>query len=93
MDILYNYQAYESAKRGLFLIETGEYKLPGGWERALEENSIIGETDDTYVVRLLQSGHGEWVGDTVVQRSYTLPIGINKTRFVKWVNVQLSLFE
>ena len=85
MEILYNYKPYEVSKVGVFEVETGEYKLPGRWVKREEENIIIGETDDCYVTRLLESGCGEWVGDGVVKREYILPIGLHKTRLIRWM--------
>lgn len=89
--ILYNYVPYEQAKKGVFSITTDEYKLPGGWVLKEEERIIIGETDDCFVEKLLESGHGEWIGDKVVQLNYTLPVGIHKSRFVKWLPTQIEI--
>ena len=92
--ILYDYKPYSFVRRGVFCLEAEPAKYTAkGWAKVEKEHLIIGETDDIYVTRLLKSSHGEWVGDVVVQRRYTLPIGIHKTRLVKWVTGQLSLFD
>jgi hypothetical protein len=92
MEILYNYKAYDTPKKGVFNVETGEYKLPIGWLQKEVECIIIGETDLHYVEELLPSSHGEWVGDVVVEHKYILPIGLHKSRLVKWIDSQLCLF-
>jgi hypothetical protein len=66
--------------------------LPGGWKQKHEAYTIIGETDLHFIYRLQESGHGEWVGDKVIQHQYILPIGIHKSRLVKWMDQQLTLF-
>ena len=92
MYILYNFKKYDIPKRGVFSITTDEYV--NGWVCREEENLIIGETDDTFVTRLLKTGHGEWVGDVVIQTKYILPVGIHKSRLIKWLaGVQLTLFD
>lgn len=84
MKILYNFIKYDTPKIGVFSVETGEYKALIGWVKKEEEASIIGETDNSYVTRLLESQHGEWVGNKVVQHKYILPIGIHKSRLIRW---------
>ena len=91
MDILYNFIRYDSPKFGIFSITTSEYQ--NGWVSKEVEYKIIGEDDNSYVTHLLQSGHGEWVGDIVIRKEYILPIGIHKSRLVKWVPGQLSIFD
>ncbi|MBK9728453.1 MAG: hypothetical protein IPO86_10075 [Saprospiraceae bacterium] len=94
-NLLLDYQKYQIPKKGIFRIEKNpaEYKLPGGWVRVEVEETIIGETNDTYVTRFQNSNHGEWIGDLVFKRYYTFPIGLHKSRFVKWVGYQLSIFD
>jgi hypothetical protein len=93
MKPLFEFKAFDQPKLGVFRVETGEYTLPVGWVKKEEEITIIGETDDSFVYKLVPSGHGEWgVGDTVVQHNYILPIGVHKSRFVRW-NSQLNLFS
>jgi hypothetical protein len=90
---LYGFIKYDLPKFGVFNIDTNEYKLPGGWIQKETEFKIIGETEDTFVTRLQEGGHGEWVGDVVIEEKYVLPIGIHKTRFVRWIPGQLSIFD
>jgi len=92
MNVLYNYREYENPRKAIFMIDTNEYG-PHGWINQEEEHTIIGECDDSYTTKLVPSGHGEWVGDTVIQLTYILPIGIHKSRFVRWIDTQLNLFN
>jgi hypothetical protein len=87
-----NYQPYEYKKKGLFNVCTGVYQLPEGWLQKQVEREIIGETRLFYVERLVDSSHGEWVGNEVIERKYTLPIGIHRSRLVKWIDNQLEIF-
>ena len=91
MDILYNYQPFENQRIGEFRIDTNEYG-PDGWITKIHEYTIIGETDDSYVYRLQESEHDGWVGDSTITRKYILPLGIHKSRFVRWLPSQLELF-
>lgn len=86
MEILYNYKPYDKPRKGVFLIETKEYKLPGGWVRAQTEATVIGECDEVYVEYLKPTSHGEWVGNEVIQHEYILPLGFHKSRLVRWVD-------
>ncbi len=90
MEILYDYLSYESPKIGLFKIHTGEWN--NGWLNNLVEYRIIGETEQEFIYKLLETGHGEWVGKEIIYHAYILPIGIHKTRLEYWINCQLSLF-
>ena len=92
MEILYNFKKYDTPKFGIFNITTDEYTSKG-WGLKQEKYKIIGEDDETFVYELLESGHGEWVGDKVIQKKYILPIGVHKSRFVKWTSGQLSIFD
>jgi len=92
MEVLYNYKAYPHPRKAIFSIDTNVYGR-NGWVHKDEEHTIIGEDFDCYVTKLLSSGHGEWVGEEVIQRTYILPIGIHKSRLVKWVDTQLELFK
>lgn len=87
-----SYSIYEFPKKGIFKITTNEYRFPEGWVCKEEEYEIIGETDYGYVYKLIESGYDEWVGNKIIQHSYTLPIYIHKSRFVRWATTQLALF-
>lgn len=89
---MYNFKKFETARFGIFNITGDEYSSKG-WVLKPTEFKIIGETDDVFVTRLVNSGLKEWEGDYVVERKYILPIGINKSRLVKWVSGQLSIFD
>lgn len=85
--ILHNYKSYDKLKKGLFSVPKidGKYSLSDGWENVEEEVSIIGEDDDTYVYKLLPTIEGKWVGKKVIHEEFLLPIGIHKSRLVKWI--------
>jgi hypothetical protein len=93
MESLYNFKKYKTPRFGIFYIDTNTYKAPMGWIQEETKYKIVGETDDCYVYRLQASGYGEWVGDVVIQKQFILPIGIHKSRFIRWTSGQLSLFE
>ena len=93
MDTLYNFKRYAFPKFGLFNIDTNQYRYPEGWVQKKSEYKIIGETDDCFVYKLIESGHGEWLGDNVIELKYILPIGIHKTRLVRWKEGQLTIFD
>jgi len=92
MQILYNYKPYAQPKPAIYNHDTNVYKLPDGWLMDQREATIIGETDDCYITRLQPSEHGEWINGEVVKFEYILPIGIHKSRFVRWVELQGRLF-
>lgn len=85
------FRAYESPKFGIFSITTDKYGSDG-WICKHEKYKIIGEYNETYVTRLVKSVQGEWIDDKVVKRTYILPIGIHKSRLIKWTSGQLSIF-
>lgn len=93
MNVENDFVEYSLPKKGVFHVDTNEYKLSVGWLQKEEESLIIGETDDLFVNKLIPSGHGEWVGDIVIQHEYIVCIGYRKSRFVRWVSTQLSLFK
>jgi hypothetical protein len=92
--ILYGFKKYPQPRKALFLVdkEDGGYSLPGGWETELEEILIIGESNNCFVHRLLETERGEWVGKKVVKTKLVLPIGVHKSRLVRWTSGQLEIF-
>jgi len=54
---------------------------------------IIGETDDCYVTRILDSSYDEWVGDSKRRVTGKICLGYHKTRLIKWEAIQLSIFD
>lgn len=88
--ILYNFKKYDIPVMGIFRVETGLYGKDG-WIRKEEQNLIIGETENMYVTKLYESGHGEWVGNEIIQHEYILPSGPHKSRLVKWMPTQINL--
>jgi hypothetical protein len=85
--ILYNYKPFPKYKFGLFNIHTDVYKLPGGWVQKQEEYLIIGEDDTAYITKLQESTQGEWIGDKIVESTFILPLGIHKSRLIKWIPI------
>lgn len=85
---------YDSPKKGSFLVlsEQGEYNSKG-WVQVPVNDIIIGETDDCYVTRILDSKYDEWVGDEKKTVTGKICLGYHKTRLIKWEAMQLSLFD
>lgn len=79
-------------KTGIFHITTDEYKLPDGWVQKEKETTIIGETEDLYVERVLKSSYGLWERGVVRTKNHKVNIGFHKSRLVRWKSGQLSLF-
>lgn len=93
MKTLYNYQQYEQPRYGIFSVmkEPNEYKPPEGWLHEEREYRIIGECDDLYVTRLQETEGNVW--GVEVQERFILPVGLHKTRLLRWTSGQLSLFD
>lgn len=90
-EVLQDFQPYENPMFGLFKIPTLEYNA-SGWVDKEESYKIIGEADGIYVHELQELTYDEWVGDETVERKYIIPIGIHKTRLIKFTSGQLSFF-
>lgn len=82
---------YDSPRKGIFNIHSGIYGK-NGWEQRKEERTIIGETETSFVERISKSTFGFWVGSRKIKRRYTIPVGLHKSRLVKWIPSQLELF-
>lgn len=91
MEPLYNYKAYSIPKVGLFKIDTNEYGQ-NGWIMIEERKAIIGECDEFYVERLHETQKEEWIEGELIKTNIILPLGIHKSRFIKWVVYQMTLF-
>lgn len=74
------------------MIDTGEYELGVGWKQKEEEFLIIGETPSYYIERMQETRNGLWIGDLVIYLKFSYPLGVHKSRFVKWIPTQLTLF-
>ena len=94
LPILCNFQKYTAPKKGIFAVlkPNGKYSCEYGWETELEECTIIGEDTTSYVYKLQPSEQGKWVGNNVIIQRFILPIGIHKSRLVRWTSGQLALF-
>jgi len=87
MPILYDFVKYDSPRKGLFRVEkhNGAYTLEGGWEFEEKELIIIGEIDINYVEKLVPYNENK-------NKICLLPIGVHKSRLIKWCNIQLTIF-
>jgi len=85
--ILYDFAKYDSPRKGLFRVEkyNGEYSSEGVWEIEEKELIIIGEIDINYVEKLVTYNENK-------NKTYLLPIGVHKSRLIKWCNIQLTMF-
>jgi hypothetical protein len=87
------YKAYDTPKDGLFNVEDGGYDPKIGWTQKQVTHRIVGENDLWYVYRFIESDtHYPAPDFTPVKIDFLSPIGIHKTRFVKWLDTQLELF-
>jgi len=85
MNVLYRFKQYNKPRTGKFEVETGVY-LSTGWKRDIVSEQIIGETDDSYVYKLIP--HSNSIDK---EPDCLLPLGFHKTRLVEWVSNQLTL--
>lgn len=90
-EILYNYKQYSTPLIGIFNIDTNVYG-DTGWIYKHQQHLIIGETDDCYIHTLKYSEISFWEDDKRWTEKSILPLGIHKTKFVKWISQQLDLF-
>lgn len=92
--ILYGFKKFATPRIGLFSIhkKDGNYLLPGGWENEIKEYLIIGEDNTSFVYKLKPTEQEKWVGDKTIKEQFILPIGIHKSRLIKWTTGQLELF-
>ena len=82
------YTHYDTPKTGIFqiLCPSGKYDPDqGGWKQIEVERKIIGEDDILYIEEIRTSVCGRWVGEEVIEETVQIPIGINKTRLVRWL--------
>lgn len=95
LPILFGFKRYGTPKVGLFSVEkrNGIYSLTTGLEQEIKEYSIIGEDSTSYVYRLQPTDEGRYVGNKIVRKQFILPIGIHKSRLLKWKTSQLSMFD
>jgi len=89
-----DFKKYPQPLTGLFHIlkEDGEYSA-AGWVQVETKAKIIGETHLNFVTGWQNLEYGEWIGDQVTTIKKVIPLGIHKSRFIKWLPAQLSLFD
>jgi hypothetical protein len=87
MAVIHNteYIPYKYPKFGLFEIGTQEYDAVKGWITEQQTLKIIGETQDNYIERLIESGEYTIVKGLPGPKHMTA-IGPHKTRLIKWVS-------
>jgi hypothetical protein len=91
--LMHSFIKYKIPKVGLFNVTTEVYKLPGGWVQREEKHLIIGETDDCFIEKEQNVNYGLWEGDIVIEKCERIYIGPHKSRLIKWLTCQLSLFD
>lgn len=84
-------QLYDTPRVGVFKLPSDEY-ISGSWDHDEGECKIIGETDTCFIEREVPLSYGWWFGDTVKQINTIVQIGPHKSRLVKWIDTQLTLF-
>lgn len=77
------FKRYDTPKKGVFAVHTGEYKE--GWVNAEQEFTIIGEDSISYVHRTQPLTYEIWERYTLVKKTLEIPIGIHKARLVRWI--------
>lgn len=90
-----NFIPYEKPRKGTFSVhktDPSEYTV-NGWTCIPVQDTIIGEDEDTYVTRLLESYYDEWVGDSKRTVKGKICLGYHKSRLIKWDAVQLTIFD
>ena len=87
MEILYNYKPYDHPKECIYYVTGEKYSLPEGWEKIKTKATVIGETELWFITRLMPTTLNHPPHTKVV-----LPIGFHKSRLIKWLPTQLSLF-
>lgn len=94
LEIRTNYIAYDQPKMGVFRVEhpDGLYDIKIGWLRVEEKIKIIGEDENSYVYRIIETEYGEWIEGKVIKQHFLSPIGVHKSRLVRWEATQLALF-
>lgn len=84
---------YPDSVRVLYNMTGDEYKLPGGWNKIPTETTVIGEDENLYVEEIRESvNHGQ-VSHLPKGAKYRFTVGFHKSRLIKWLPTQLSLFE
>jgi hypothetical protein len=85
---------YPYPQKGIFRVPrpSGEYKIPEGLLQDEKEFIIIGEDDHCYIQEIKEFECGYYEGDVVVKKKSLLPMGVHKSRLVRWTtNVQLTI--
>lgn len=87
----HNITLYDTPRVGLFKLPSDEY-ISGSWDHDEGECKIIGETDEIYIEKELPLSYGWWFGNQVKQLNTIVQVGPHKSRLIKWIDNQLTLF-
>jgi hypothetical protein len=89
LGIIYDFKPFKDPANAIFKIPTDKYDDKPVTKE--QEFTIIGETDDQYIYQLKKTEQGEWIGNRVFNQKFVLPIGIHKSRLIRWTTGQLTL--
>lgn len=78
---------YTESRKAIFKIHKGE------WDNVEEEVIVIGETDDGYITRIIETSIPYWDQYGRYEAHMCLPLCIHKSRFVKWCSIQMEIFK
>lgn len=86
---------YPTPRRAIFEVVKvpTEYTIDKGWANEPEELTVIGETEDGYIRYVRHHVIGWWHGSFRGQKITLTPYTIHRTRFVRWVDHQLSILS
>jgi hypothetical protein len=68
-----DYKAYPSPRKCIYFQTTNEYKFPDGWGRKPIETTVIGETSDQYIEKIITTELGYYVGEKVINVKSQIP--------------------
>lgn len=85
------FNIYKSPRTAVFRIDSDIYGKEG-WIQKEELALVIGENDVYFIESLYESSQVVWNGDDPVLYRYQLPKGFHKSRLVRWIPQQLSIF-
>ena len=89
--IIYEFIPYEFPRLAEYSFDINVYEYPKGWLTEPKQVLVIGEAKDSYTTELKSSSHGEWDEKRILLK-YILPLGFHKSRLIRWVDTQLTLF-
>lgn len=88
----YIWTRYDSPRRALYIPVSDKYTIEKGWSGDPEEVTVIGEDDFMYITGTYITDAEWWKANKVPVYPVEAPLGFHKSRLVKWLPTQLSLF-